>query len=398
VDAVDVYERWKSGEHTKLFGTSYLMQFYALCSEIGASAFIITTLPGRFERQQIDNVIVENRPPPKAGGLTYHLLIVWQMLALAPALFRFRPSAFIVTAYANYWFALAYVRLFGTEIIPSAHCVLWRPFCSNPLHWRFLHWLDGLFLRLFVNRAMAISGVVAEQLMKLSKKKTLDVAIVTPTYRPGHFDAIRAPAHDRRPFRVLFNGRIETNKGVFDLLAVAARLHRERGGEFHFDICGDGEELERLRRTVVEQSLADTMHVHGFCEKDRMSHLLAASHVVVVPTRSDFEEGLAKSCVEAVLAGRPFISSPVCPALEALGAAAIGVPPDDVTGYYEAIIALSDDPVLYHQKAHACKALQDQFYDESESYQAVLRRHLVSAGIYAGEGSDSFQFGTATTW
>jgi len=381
VDAGDVYVRWKAGRHTQLFGTSYLMQFFELCSELGADALVITTLPTTFSRKKLGNIIVENRPPPQSRGLRYHLAMLLWMLRLAPTLLSFKPAAFVITAHQNYWFALSYAKLLGTELIPSAHCVLWRPFGSTPLHWRLLLWLDGLFLQWCVRRAMAISTVVSDQLKRLAKSRNLEVAIITPTYARGHFDGIAPPDHERRPFRVVFNGRTEANKGIFDLVYVAGRANRERHGEFHFDVCGDGLCLETLRAMVAKEGLEHMTIVHGFCNSDKLGGLLSKSHAVIVPTRSDFEEGLAKSCVEAVLAHRPFVTSAVCPALVTLNAAAVEVPPDDADGYFEALILLADSATLYRRKSEACYELQGQFYQSERSYRETLRRVLSAAGI-----------------
>jgi glycogen synthase len=381
VDAADVYKRWKAGRHTQLFGTSYLMQFYDLCADIDAELFVITTLPGARGRQKIDNVTIENRAPPTSKGAMYHLAIVAQMLALTLRLFKFRPSGIIITAHQNYWFALALLKLLGTEIIPSAHCVMWRPYAPNPSHWRLLLWLDGLFLRFLVSRAMAISQVVADQLKALAAPSRMDVAIVTPTYARGHFDGIAAADHNRRPFRVLFNGRTEANKGIFDLVTVAGQLQSERPGEFLFDVCGEGTDLSRLREQVEQRGLCDVMKIHGFCDKEKLSRLIATSHVLVVPTRSDFEEGLAKSCVEAVLAGRPFVTSPVCPALLTLAPAGVEARPDDASSYRDALVRLADDADFYRSKAEACEPLQSQFYETGRGYKETLTRQLVASGV-----------------
>lgn len=386
VDAADVYARWKIGKHTKLFGTSYLMQFYELCSELDADALVITTLPGPFQRLHDQNISIENRPLPQSNGLRYHLAMLKWMLALAPTLKRFKPSALVITANQNYWFALFYARFLRIEIIPSAHCVMWRPFAPAPRHWRFLLWLDGLFLRYCVRRAMAISDVVAQQLKVLAGFGRITVETVLPTYASGHFDGIPPPDFATRPFRILFNGRMETNKGIYDLVHIASRLDEERPGEFFFDICGDGTELERLRTSVERSGLDHIMRVHGFCDKDKLTGLLAESHAVIVPTRSDFEEGLAKSCVEAVLAGRPFITSAVCPALNSLSAAGIEAAPDDATSYGDAILSLAYDGTLYRLKREACVGLQAQFYEPGNGYGAVLRRQLELSGISRAPG------------
>lgn len=379
VDAEDVYVRWKNGEHTTLFGTSYLQQFYTLCRTMQAKALVFTTLPGQFYQRTIDDVTIVNRPPSTRSGIGYHLAMCWSLLALAPILLRFWPTAFIITACQNHWFMLAYVKVTGAQIIPSAHCTMWRPHVPTPAHWKVLLGLNAVFLRLFVRRAMAISHAAADQLRRLGGR--LEVAVITPTYAIDHFTAIARPDHGHRPFRILFAGRTETNKGIFDLVEIATRLDRERPDEFLFDICGEGSQLDRLRAVAPRN-----MRVHGFCDRHRMDEFFSASHIVVVPTRRDFEEGLAKTCVEAVLAGRPFITSPVVPALDTLGEAAIAVPPEDNAAYHDAIVRLADDPTLYRRKQANCLPLQAQFYDTERSYGAILQRQLGGASL-AGSAS-----------
>ena len=43
-------------------------------------------------------------------------------------------------------------------------------------------------------------------------------------------------------------------------------------------------------------------------------------------------------CAEAILAGRPVITSPVCPALDYVRDAAVEVSPDNIEQYCEAIL------------------------------------------------------------
>jgi glycosyltransferase involved in cell wall biosynthesis len=172
-----------------------------------------------------------------------------------------------------------------------------------------------------------------------------------------------------KAFRVFFAGRIEKNKGVYDVLAIAERCDKQRPGEFLFDVCGEGSQLEPLRA----RALPPNIEVHGVCDPSRLLSLLGRSNVVIVPTRTTFEEGFNKVCAEGVLAGRPVITSAVCPALHTIKEAAIEVKPDDVAGYYEAILCLRDDTILYEQKCGACGKLQAKFYDLNNSWAACIR-------------------------
>src|SRR4029077_3243688 len=82
-----------------------------------------------------------------------------------------------------------------------------------------------------------------------------------------------------------------------------------------------------------------------------------------------------------ILAGRPVITSPVCPALEYIRGAAVEVPPDNIEQYCKAILKLYDNDEFYKQKQEACATLQGQFYDSKNSWaeklKMLLKRHIL---------------------
>jgi glycosyltransferase involved in cell wall biosynthesis len=102
-------------------------------------------------------------------------------------------------------------------------------------------------------------------------------------------------------------------------------------------------------------------------------HLRALSHVTIVPTRSNFAEGFAMTAAEAILSGRPVITSSVVPALEILRPACVEARTDDVDSYVEQILKLINDPHWYQTLCQACPSLQRQFYDGTQGKQAVLK-------------------------
>jgi len=181
---------------------------------------------------------------------------------------------------------------------------------------------------------------------------------------------------------VLFAGRIEPNKGVFDLLEIARRLAKAGHTEIEFDICGTGSALEGLKAQVERSALTRRFHLHGHCKQDVMRGLLSRCHVVVVPTTTDFVEGFNKVVAEGVLAGRPVITSSVCPAIGYVRDAILEVPPNDVDAYEAAILDLYSNQSLYEAKRAACLSLQGQFYDPSRSWAAALRRALGSLDVH----------------
>ena len=105
-----------------------------------------------------------------------------------------------------------------------------------------------------------------------------------------------------------------------------------------------------------------------------LRELMVRSHATIVPTRSEFPEGLAKTAVEGVLSGRPVITSAVVPAMEILRAACVEAKPDDADSYAEQILNLIDEPERYLSLCQACKEFEMQFYDGRLGMRNILQR------------------------
>jgi glycosyltransferase involved in cell wall biosynthesis len=82
------------------------------------------------------------------------------------------------------------------------------------------------------------------------------------------------------------------------------------------------------------------------------------------------------TCAESILAGRPLVTSAVCPALDYLREASVEAKPDDPRSYQEAIVNLRDNKQLYETKQRASAGLQQQFYDRTNSWYAAMLRAI----------------------
>ena len=81
---------------------------------------------------------------------------------------------------------------------------------------------------------------------------------------------------------------------------------------------------------------------------------------------------------EAVLAGRPVVSSSVNPAIDVLGDAFVAAQPDDVDSYVAAIRRLAEDGADYARRVAACTAVQQPFVDSENGLCAALARAIAS--------------------
>jgi len=380
-DAPKVFLEWSNRQHQTYFGSNYMKQFLQLCEELDAEAYVVTNLPGEYKRCKMGRFQFDNHPSPSGlTGVRWHLAFLPWFARVVPRLIRFKPTVLIATANPLYWFLLVPVRWFGIPIIPSFHGALWRKYGHRKLSWRILWQLNRLFIMRHLKSIVVTANDITRQLCVLlrSDMARVHVARHFPTYPASQFASMPLPDLTKRPpFRVFFAGRIETNKGVYDLVEIARRLDAKRKDAFHFDICGDGGELENLRRLVTTLGLQNLVSCHGYCNAQEIGQLLGLSHAFIVPTRSDCEAGFEMVCAEAILANRPLITSAVCPALEDVRDACIEVEPDNVEQYCEAILQLNDDQELYLRKQAACAALHKPFYDPKESWATKVKEELL---------------------
>lgn len=378
-DVIGTYHHWKQGrDDPSQVAVTYSGQFYSLCKELGAQGYVLSTCP-RVDRVIDGRFRIENRPVPFGKGRLYHFGQIFNGLRMTVSAMRFRADVAIISGGAH-WFSLGLLAMLGVKVVPTLHCVLWRK-GQKPRGKiaRIVLALDGRFFRKRTAAILSLSNDISDQVAELLKGQEKQIFSFLPTYRPESFAQLGEPG-PVPPLRVFFAGRIERNKGVFDLLEIARRFAAEGRTDIDFDLCGDGSALPELRRAVQQARVGERFRCHGHCDKPKMREMYTAAHVVIVPTTSDFIEGFNKVVAEAVLAGRPVITSSVCPALEYVREAVVEVPPNDVRAYGDAILKLRDDAALYQAKRQGCTTVQAQFYDADRGWGAAVKRMLVALG------------------
>jgi glycosyltransferase involved in cell wall biosynthesis len=373
-DVIGTWRHWVAGrDDPAQVAVTYSSQFFDFCRENSASGFVISSHP-RKEKVSEGNLRIEHRPIafPRGPSLLYHVGKIWSGLRTVVSAIEFGADAVIV-ADGVHWFVLGLLPWVGIAVVPTLHCVLWpktRP--PTGIIDRFFWVLHRRFFRKRVTAILSLSSDITQQLQPILKGKPLPIIPFLPSYRPESFgDGFGPPPEDGK-FRVFFAGRIEKNKGVFDLQQIARRLARDGMTDVEFDLCGDGSQLESLRKTVAGDGLADRFRLHGHTARPMMMQLYERCHVVIVPTTSEFVEGFNKVVAEGVLAGRPVITSSVCPALEYVREAVVEVPPDQWEGYLRAIVQLRTDRAFYEQKRLATREARWQFYDVSRGWKHAL--------------------------
>lgn len=376
-DAEAILRNLREGAEPNYFGTNYMRQFLKFADEIEAEVLIATWNDAPASKRTEGRYTFLNLPPVRGSGAGYHLGQLRQQLAFLRQFRQFRPDVLLLTGNQDFWWLYAPLKRLGTRFIASFHGVIWPKFRTPKRHQRALLALNKKLALPLLDAAVMTSEDIRLQLQQAlgGKYANLPVFPHLPSYDDRQFRGIR-PVEEipQSPFRTMFMGRIEENKGVFDLVEIAAQLERDRPGEFAFDICGSGSDLQRLRGAISERSLDGVITSHGYCEPEKIREVMGSSHAVIVPTRKDFDAGFEMTCSEAVLSGRPLITSGVCPALHYLKPASVEVQPEDVQQYRQAIERLRDDQPFFGEKIAACAPLRGQFLTPETSWDVAIRK------------------------
>ena len=387
VDGREVYARYLRNTGIDYLGTSYMREFFQVCDRLNLPSVVVTSHDGDVYVHHQDRAVIANFPKPaELSGVAYHLAMMrWTSKALA-FLHEQGCTHVVLTDAQDYWFTINRSPLRHAHLIPALHCALKEAFGTvRPIH-RALHQLNKrLFYRRFPLRLLSASPLISRQLREFGAPREIQPELFLPLYDESDFASAldSFPPLEGAPFTLLFAGRITENKGVFDLLKVVAVVQEKRGVDLRLHIAGAGPHLDRLREAVVEQGLERSVLLHGYCGKQQLLKLLKQAHAVVVPTRSDFVEGFAMICAEAILAGRPLVTSKVCPALELLRPASLEAQVDDPGSYAEHVAALATNPALLEEKRAATRTLRKQFFDPANSYGAKLEEALLQTGVIA---------------
>lgn len=106
---------------------------------------------------------------------------------------------------------------------------------------------------------------------------------------------------------MLFFGRLETQKGVHDLLTAYEKLPRELKTT-HLVYAGNGSCLESLKIRTAQRGLAGTVHFLGKIPYARLGDIIRKSRFVIIPSKKDMGEGICKAALESLFLKRPVIA------------------------------------------------------------------------------------------
>ncbi|MEE4381940.1 MAG: glycosyltransferase family 4 protein [Pseudomonadales bacterium] len=371
-DVYGSFEQWRSGRHDERAPKlAYSTMFYALVARLDAEAAIVgqadagvVTADPRFRFLPVPRKRRSTRGAYYRSELRHTLLLRRYVRS-------YRPDAVIVGSdFAEE--ALALLPR-GPRIVLAVHNTYWamgqRPTAARA---RLKQRLAARGLRR-AHGAVCVSEECVRQLRALAPIPG-PCLVATPQLLRGSAGCHRPR---RRLEQLVYLGRIERDKGVFDLVAAFERARALRP-TLRLVFAGAGTAVPELQGRIEKSPAADAMEHVGVLDAGGVRRLLETSDLLVCPTRSAFNEGLATVAVEAAAQGVPSLLSSVVPAQELLESACRTFVADSADDLAEQLLELVRDDAQLARMSEATRAVTDRLFDRSRSWGSRLYEVLAS--------------------
>jgi glycogen(starch) synthase len=376
-DIVASYASWKRGiDHPS---ETYSGQFFEFCRlenlTFHAVSYCIRAETVVDEMSTVSNLPRRNFRIPKIG---YELTVFVYALRLLMLALRERSKMICIDSGVTDWAYLPLLWLSGAKIVPILHNAVWpEGFRPTGIGAKLRHAVYRFIWQHCIWHTLAVSAACGRQVTAIAGPVPLTVFRASSPATTFHEIPAAPKDHASKPFRVMFAGRIEENKGAFDVLSMAEKLP-----DIEFTLCGDGSALDEVRRQA-----GSNVTITGRLNRAELVRRYLETHIVIVPTRSTFAEGFAQVVAEAILLLRPVVTSPVVPASEVLAGAIKLAGTDDARSYAEAIREIQMDEQLYLHLVANARRLRPSILDDSTGFLAALRATIGDKRSFATQRS-----------
>lgn len=172
-----------------------------------------------------------------------------------------------------------------------------------------------------------------------------------------------AGSTDDGPVKVVFAGRMVTDKGVLDLIKAAELLRPEYEGKVEFLLCGP---LSSNKFGLTEEQLntyCDGKYIKwlGYCSD--MPRIFSSSDIMCFP--SYYREGVPKAVLDASAAGLPVITCDTTGCRDTVeeGVNGFKVPPQSPEAIAQKLRVLIDDKELRLRMGRESRRIAEKDYD-----------------------------------
>lgn len=193
---------------------------------------------------------------------------------------------------------LLIAKIFRKEVI-----VFWRGWnFDNEKYLKFPYTIVTKLL-LKADKAVVLYSEIGNSLKKLGYRKTVyQLTTMVSDLAFNNQTKVQNQGH----FKIIFLSRVETYKGIYELLKAYAIL-KKKYSNFELIIAGNGDEHQNVLNQVKENNIKDVSFV-GYVKDDEKYRLLSSGDIFVFPS---YSEGMPNAVLEAMAIGLPIITTPV---------------------------------------------------------------------------------------
>lgn len=178
-------------------------------------------------------------------------------------------------------------------------------------------------------------------------------------------------------FHLVYIGRLELTKGVFDIVeAVNSLRNKAPGLDIKLSIAGSGSAYDNLVRHIAKFSLGDRIKMLGAVYGDAKIQLWQQADLFIFP--SFHPEGLPYAVLESLASGTPMVTTRAGGIGDSIeeGKHGLFVPPRDPGMLAEAIRQLLENKDRLREMSAAC-------YRHAERYYSIERLVMQFRNVYA---------------
>jgi glycogen(starch) synthase len=371
-DACGTFDHWQDGRHDpRIPVVTYSAMFYSMVAGLDATALVL--IEQDKQPSKPDSRFRFAYTPHRRGGrgLRYRLdEHVFATSALGH-LKAFKPDVIVVGTDAPNTLIRRLPQ--AKKVVLTAHNTFWpaglRP---DTVRARFrLRLLARALQRVdvAVNTSSECAAQVAELGGPAGKQSFTEIPQVLDDFYPRILP--------ERPIaeRLLYLGRMEANKGIFDLLDAFRGLASVHPG-LRLDFAGAGSADAALVEAVAASGFADRIRIHGLLPATAVHRLLDETDLLICPTRSSFAEGLALVVVEAAVHGVPSLLSSIVPAKDLLPGGCRVFPVDDSRALAVELRRIVEEPDLFAELKAKVSDQRKKFTNRPESWGSQLYRSI----------------------
>jgi glycosyltransferase involved in cell wall biosynthesis len=362
-DVAGTYTYWKQGKpDPRVPIITYSSMFYDLMDQLDAKAQLVNAaLEESFEDGNFQFSAFKAKP--FSGRISYWQSQRHYVSEVVRHADEFNPHIIVAATHfpSSGWSHLAKG---SRRVVLSVHNTFW-PMGNKPtdLKSQIKTWLFAKKTK-HISSAVYTSEECKKQFQRITQERLrgyVEIPQITelPLWEP------------LRPLKnLIYVGRIEHNKGVIDLLTAFKRV-RDKAPHLTLTYVGDGSFLPQLKAAAQE---VKGVIILGRLGSEGVHQALADSDLLICPTRTQFNEGLAVVGFEAAAHGIPSIQSSVVPAHETLGDACLTYEANNADDLRDKLESLLNSPERYAALKSATETIREKVMNRDLSWEARLAK------------------------